>query len=296
VEPWIVAGYFFIGGAPKSGTTWMQRSLDLHPEIVCSGEGHLHEFIVRPLAEMIDRYNAKMSTVAETVYEGKPYCPAVSRRELAEIARTIMVLLMGRRTKSGARLIGDKTPAYAWVVDDLAVLFPEMKFVFMVRDPRDVVASRIGQALRTGYADAADRSSETYRKIVKGVGWDWRTMVQHTRAFAERRPAQITTVRYEDLLGNRRGELARVFDFLGVSTSRAQLDEIVGGSSFEAFSGGRRPGTEDLGSFYRKGVAGDWRNHLSDEALELLHAECGAELALAGYGDAAAPQPGSAAA
>ena len=31
---------FFVGGAPRSGTTWMQHMLDAHPDISCRGEGH----------------------------------------------------------------------------------------------------------------------------------------------------------------------------------------------------------------------------------------------------------------
>src|ERR1700722_16518864 len=31
---------FFIGGAAKSGTTWLQLLLDRHPAISCNGEGH----------------------------------------------------------------------------------------------------------------------------------------------------------------------------------------------------------------------------------------------------------------
>jgi hypothetical protein len=282
------ASFFFIGGAPKSGTTWMQRALDLHPQIVCSGEGHLHEFVVRPLNELVLKYNAKMAAVAEAVYEGEPYCPPLSRDELLEVVRAVLVKLMRRRTKPGARLIGDKTPANAQVIDDLGVLFPEMKFVFMIRDPRDVAASRLAHAARSGYAEADDRTSEFYRELVRAAALDWRNAVEKTRAFAQRRPHQVATVRYERLVQDPRGELARVFDFLGARTRGGQLDEIVRGSSFEAFSGGRRPGLEDRRSFYRKGVPGDWPNHLTQEALEILAQTCGVQMELAGYGEAAA--------
>ena len=30
---------FFVGGAPRSGTTWLQQLLDCHPDICCRGEG-----------------------------------------------------------------------------------------------------------------------------------------------------------------------------------------------------------------------------------------------------------------
>ncbi len=30
---------FFIVGASRSGTTWLQRTLNTHPEVLCKGEG-----------------------------------------------------------------------------------------------------------------------------------------------------------------------------------------------------------------------------------------------------------------
>jgi len=261
----------------------MQRSLDLHPQVVCSGEGHLHEFVARPLAEMIKAYNVKLAAVAEAVYEGEPYCLPVSRDEQIAITRMVMIAMMERRIKPGARMIGDKTPANAQIVDDLAVLFPGMKFIAMLRDPRDVAASRLGHARRAGHAEADDHSSDFYRALVAASARDWRICVERSFALAGRAPDQALVVRYEDLVLDPAGRLARVFDFLGVETSAAQLAAIVQASSFESLSGGRKPGVEARGSFYRKGVSGDWPNHLDGEALEILVRECGAAVGLAGY-------------
>ncbi|MFP6691035.1 MAG: sulfotransferase, partial [Alphaproteobacteria bacterium] len=38
---------FFICGAIKSGTTWLQLMLDAHPDIACRGEGHLPNMLCR---------------------------------------------------------------------------------------------------------------------------------------------------------------------------------------------------------------------------------------------------------
>jgi len=279
----MTADFFFIGGAPKSGTTWLQKCLDLHPDIVCSGEGHLHEFIVKPLTEILSAYNRKLAVVGRVVYEGEPYYGQVTRREQIEIIRGVMSLLMSRRTKPGARLIGDKTPANAKVVEDLAVLFPTMKFVSMLRDPRDVAASRIGHARRAGFAAAEDPRSDGYRDVVKAAVADWRTTVERVHQFGKDRPQQVLVVKYEDLLDSTAEKLRGVFDFLGVETTADQLARIVDGASFEALSGGRPRGVERQDSFYRKGVKGDWRNLLSDEAVEIVTQECGDLLSLTGY-------------
>ncbi|MFT7553449.1 MAG: hypothetical protein ACI9BV_003784 [Rhodothermales bacterium] len=43
----------------------------------------------------------------------------------------------------------------------------------------------------------------------------------------------------------------------------AVLDRILERKSFSRLSGGRKPGEIDPSSHYRKGVAGDWKNHFS---------------------------------
>lgn len=45
--------------------------------------------------------------------------------------------------------------------------------------------------------------------------------------------------------------------------------------SFENMSGGRKKGEEDTSNFYRKGVAGDWKNKLKKEQLDALYKKWG---------------------
>jgi hypothetical protein len=276
-------GYFFVGGPPKSGTTWVQRTLDLHPEIVCSGEGHMHEYIAHPMAQMFREYNAKLTTVGNVVYEGQPYCPPVSYDEQFRMIRAVMEILMKRRSKPGVRMIGDKTPANGKVLDDFDRFFPGLKYISVQRDPRDVAASRLGHALRSGFAEAADRDSDFHMDVVRAAMEDWMLIFRRVASYAGHRPGKVAYTRYEDLLADPGGEISRVFDFLGVSTPPELLADIVARSSFEAFSGGRRPGDERKDSFYRKGVAGDWRNTLSEKALAHVAAVCGEAAAQAGY-------------
>jgi hypothetical protein len=71
-------------------------------------------------------------------------------------------------------------------------------------------------------------------------------------------------IRYEDMLADTGGVLGRVVSHLGVSLPPARLEAIVARHAFARVTG-RRPGEEDSRSFHRKGVAGDWRNHLTPE-------------------------------
>ncbi len=43
---------FFVGGAPRPGTTWVQHILDSYPDVSWPGEGH---FLAEPMDELMRR-------------------------------------------------------------------------------------------------------------------------------------------------------------------------------------------------------------------------------------------------
>ncbi len=44
---------FFGGGAPRSGTTWLQQILNAHPDISCMGEGLFERHLAGPIDRMM---------------------------------------------------------------------------------------------------------------------------------------------------------------------------------------------------------------------------------------------------
>jgi len=52
---------------------------------------------------------------------------------------------------------------------------------------------------------------------------------------------------------------------------------------FEAQTGGRPRGVEDVTAHQRKGVAGDWRNHFTDRIKRAFKARYGGLLVATGY-------------
>ncbi|GAA1402099.1 hypothetical protein ACFQZ4_47665 [Catellatospora coxensis] len=81
--------------------------------------------------------------------------------------------------------------------------------------------------------------------------------------------------------------LARARRFLPPVPLRRLPQAHVAGAlarfSFERLSQGRRPGQEDVHSHYRRGVAGDWRNHLSEVHLKAITARYGDIVQQFGY-------------
>jgi lipopolysaccharide transport system ATP-binding protein len=91
-------------------------------------------------------------------------------------------------------------------------------------------------------------------------------------------------VRYDDLLENAEDILEEVLiDHCGLDVPREKLRAAIVANRFESSAGGRNRGEEDVHSHLRKGIAGDWRNHLSDGAKHAVKVRYGGILIASGY-------------
>src|SRR3546814_13173344 len=61
------AGVFIVTGVTKSGTTWLQRMLDSHPEIACGGESKLNVLLTQ-LGPALRGYNDALTKTNDKTY------------------------------------------------------------------------------------------------------------------------------------------------------------------------------------------------------------------------------------
>jgi len=91
-------------------------------------------------------------------------------------------------------------------------------------------------------------------------------------------------LKYEHLLRDDLGLLSEVLiDRCGLPVSRERLREVVAANRFEAQTGGRRRGVEDVSAHQRKAVPGDWRNHFTERVKRAFKARYGGLLVATGY-------------
>jgi hypothetical protein len=275
---------FFVCGAMRSGTTWLQVQLDAHPAVRCAGEGHFADKLVRLLQGALNDYNGYLTWKNADAFGEISGFPVFGIDEFRHLAATaILTLLAGlSRTKPAATALGEKTPDtinYLPLFDDL---FPAAKFVHIVRDGRDAAVSAWYHSLRV----SPDWLGQTYASMESYVAQcakEWADEMTRWAAFAELRPERSLAVRYEDLLSAPAETLAGVFRFLGVDAAPAIVEACCARGSFASLSGGRKAGEEDRGSFFRKGVAGDWRTQLDDASQRLFLDQAGDWLRRYGY-------------
>lgn len=266
--------YFFVTGCPKSGTTWLQMLLDAHPEVVCSGEGAFFERLFKPVAEVRASYNDYMTYANKAVYEGNGFYGQMPFQDIQEPLRQIAIKFMTQRAVAGTLAAGDKTPRHNLYLNSMLNFFPEARFINIVRHPYDVAVSKLFHAARVGRAQALDTGSEIQAKMVEEAGKSWTTAQQRVLEFKTKHPDLLVEVKYEDLIEQPLREAARLFRHLGVCDKDETAQAAVDLSAFEKLSGGRSQGVADVKSFFRKGVAGDWKNVLTPEMARLMNRHC----------------------
>lgn len=275
-------GVFFIVGTPKSGTSWLMELLNGHPEIFCSGEGHLTDKLAPILKESLQHYN---KTVAEmnALIQRRQGFGVVDGQALDYLFVTAAYLLWdGIMTDRNVRLIGDKTPNHTDSMPSLASLFPGSKFIHIIRDGRDVAVSGWNHNLRISreWTEKQYGSLANYARISAKI---WSQRLRKGRAFADRCPERYREVRYEDLHGDPVAVIRSMLSFLGADDSAESIAACREAGSFERLSGGRKRGDEDGTSFYRKGVPGNWKTALDDESLAVFEEHAGDFLRKYGY-------------
>jgi hypothetical protein len=265
---------FFVCGAPKSGTTWLQRILDAHPQVCCSGEGHFIERFSFKVAAVVNDYNRLLTAETEQVYEGRPYYGPITQADFDEIVRGFILSRLQARTDGATRWMGDKTPSYTRHLEQLHRLFPQARIFHIVRDPRDVAVSGMGHRQRTGVAEVFTPGSEEHRKTVEATVRKWTQAVTAVDTFARAHPGLVHEVCYRDLHADPVRETGRLFDFLGAATPPVLVERIAAATSFEALAG-RPAGQEDPASFLRNGLPDDWKARLDADTAQLIVERCG---------------------
>lgn len=275
---------FFVAGAFKSGTTWVQLLLDAHPQLACRGEGHFGQYLASDLGNALTEYNRRIDTKNRSVFAETPGFPLLGREHGMHLLATAIALQFSRYAGDAAiRAVGEKTPDNIRALPLLIELFPAARFVHVIRDGRDVVTSGWFHNTRVS-PDWLKEHYPTFSEYAGKVGEFWAKDVQAGRDFGRDHPDAYLEVRYEDLIADPARETARMLTFLGADAGRAEIAGCVEAAAFERVSGGRQSGEENRTSHFRKGTVGDWRNHFGTDAETAFAKKAGAMLRELGYG------------
>ncbi len=272
---------FFVFGYPKSGTTWVQHLLNGHPEIWCGGESLFTRFL--PLLEdATARYNDQVARINHHNQNTQNYAQFTDENVRFLFMNAVGLLLDNLVDAASVKCIGDKTPEYLKANELFAELFPEAKFIHIIRDVRDVTVSGWFQNLRL-YGDEYKTRYPDLRSYAELCAREWCDEIEQARLFDRSHPNGYIEVRYEDLQNDPCGAIRRMLEFLDVDASSSMVNRCREAGSFERVAQGRKPGREKPDSFFRKGIVGDWKNHFGQHELDTVMQRSGRLLRELGY-------------
>jgi Sulfotransferase family len=280
--------YLFIVGCARSGTTLVHRIVDAHPEIAITPEMHwiTRHFKSRNglvgselVSELTGHKRFAQFEISREQFEGLlgsgeavPY-PTFLRRVFG---------LYGKIKNKP--LVGNKTPAYVRRIPTLHALWPEAKFVHIIRDGRDVCLSVLNwkKAERT-----AGRYASWEEDPVSTTALWWERKVRKAREDgAALGPGLYHEMHYEDLVDDPQRECKRLCEFLGVPYDDAMIRFHEGRERVEPGRGAK--------SAWLRVTSGlrDWRTEMCTGDVERFEAAAGDLLEELGY-ERAVPNPSS---
>jgi hypothetical protein len=196
----------FVISSPRSGSTLLERMLAAHPLIYGRPEPHL----LTPLAHLgyyakVDKAPYDAVLAAEAAREFVADLPA-GENDYLDACRAYTDTLYARMlaTQPGKQFFLDKTPAYALVLDFIARVYPQARFVVLTRHPLAVFSS-YAESFFNGDYQAANAYNPILDRYVPAIA-----------KFLRTRPAPVHHIVYEELVTDPERHLREVFAFIGV--------------------------------------------------------------------------------
>ena len=191
----------FIVGAPRSGTTLLERMLASHSQIDAAGElpfvGEFRDLLMR-------------------LFPGQPFPDNLSALTAADCryaADLLRDFYLSRRAElsgidAGGRYVVDKMPFNEMYLPLIRIAFPACPVIHLQRHPLDVAVSMLGNKLNHGFFCAYD---------MHGIAHHLTAVATLHQAYRKTFDSGETVLRYEDLVGDPEAELRDLFASLGLA-------------------------------------------------------------------------------
>jgi hypothetical protein len=228
---------FFIMGRPRSGTTLLTTLFNAHPNVRIAPEFPIMIFLYQrfrrvrnwdepTIRSFIDHafYFSKTSKVTQRRVENlridKEYIISELLKFQGEgsiqlFLKSINYYAYSIYSKDKTQLIGDKNPVYSIFVKRFLKIFPEAKFICIIRDYRDNFISMQKLAEKEVAVEAPSVPLQIGR---------WRYFTKLFLHCKRRYPERFYLLRYEDLVTEQEKTFKSLCDFLGIEYTPAVFD------------------------------------------------------------------------
>lgn len=156
------------------------------------------------------------------------------------------------------------------MIEDLPVNTETDLILYVHRDPRDVYIS-FKHFMENGLAEWKGRLQYRFFGFwgeKSRIKWFINQWENHLKEWAEIADLNVS---YDSLLEGGADYLYPILKKEKEDLDKEIVESAIEKFSFKSMTKGRKRGSEDKDSFFRKGVSGDWENHLSKEESDLFN-------------------------
>jgi hypothetical protein len=216
---------FFIIGRGRSGSTLLRSILDAHPQLKIPLESRFVQFLyykyynrkkwsADEVSAIIDELENGFETIT---FEREEFLADIRNQgitfTLPEICKLVYLHSRSEFPKKDIKCFGDKNPRYSFFVPQLIKLFPEARFIHLVRDYRDNIA-----AVKRGHKKIKE-SGNLYFSVSR-----WQLYNKVIAKNQQKYPERFLTLRYEDIVINPGEEIRKLCQFLSIDFLPEMLD------------------------------------------------------------------------
>jgi hypothetical protein len=208
--------FFFILGRPRTGTTLLRSLFDAHPNVQIPWEcqfvlnlypkyGKLEHWNLETLehfyTDLIEQWQFSAWNIDHDKLKAVlKACEGVN--SYGSVCQVVYLKHISFYPKETIRLIGDKNHGYTIYTQRLKRLYPDAKFVYILRDYRD------------NYESVSKVDFELH--IVSLVVYKWKYFYKKALASSKNFPGSFYFIRYEDLVREPEKEFEKLCIFLGI--------------------------------------------------------------------------------
>lgn len=254
--------FTFVGGVPRSGTSLVQKILDLHSEVYAGPE-------ISVIPELMRTYRHLQSNIES----GKVRMVLDVDHARAAYRDLVTAFFSDRIEQDHPRMISEKTPTNALAFEPLSEVFPRARFVWVVRDPRDVVCSFRAVQQRGRAASAPVALGRSLHNDIRLI----RLYHRAGESFLEAHADRLHVIHYESLVARPHEEAERLCSFLGLQFQEGMLRTEQPNDTSTAIDAPRRT----RGVFYDRAMfdrpidssgVGRWKKELGRSAARMVAA------------------------
>jgi len=275
---------FLIVGMQRSGTIWLGAILNSHPEIACFpnipfdprpggnkiGDVDFFNILVglepgehkftRPLERYLTMYNMVFADLV-------PLKDSLPREEFYRVMQKRYSEYCDKM-RGNKKIVGENTADYVFHLDFIDRLYPGIKKICSIRDPKDKIVSWHFSLLNKG-RKKEQKITENFAQVYlrERIIPEYEALLDYV--------GRAHVFLYERMVAEPEKTIAHILDYLEVKKSPEIISHMIENASFEkqtarAEGVSRTRGEENSGSQMRKGVAGDFKNHMTENIARMV--------------------------